>query len=72
MQEKSKKQTLMRKPPERVVKILAEKYEVTERYIQMVISGDYSREDILLDYLNYHEKHNLLLEEVKRIVPVLN
>lgn len=72
MQEKSKKQTVMRKPQERVVKILAEKYEVSERYIQMVISGDYSREDILLDYLSYHEKHNLLLEEVKRVAPVLN
>lgn len=72
MQENLKKQAARRKPQEEVVRILAKKYEVSERYINMVISGDYTSEDILADYLGYKEKHNALLMEVEKTVPFLN
>lgn len=64
MQEKLKKQQARRKQQEEVVAILAEKYNLTTRRIQMVIT-DGSREDILLDYLAYKEKHDQLLLDVK-------
>ncbi|MGQ0738254.1 MAG: hypothetical protein ACT4OJ_04270 [Bacteroidota bacterium] len=72
MSEKLKKQTGRRKPQEEIVSILAEKYSVSERYVQMVISGDKKSEAILEDYVSYKEANNLLLEEVKRVVPFLN
>lgn len=72
MEQNLKKQAARRKPQEEVVRILAKKYEVTERYIQMVISGSCSSDDILSDYLEYKEKHNALLLEVEKTVPFLN
>lgn len=66
------KQYPKRKKPEEVVKILAEKYGVTRRLVQMVISGDVNRPDILDDYMEYLEKHNELLKSVKKVAPILN
>lgn len=72
MSEISIKQGRNRKKPEEVVQVLADKYDVSERYVRMVISGDRKNEAILEDYLFYKEKQNLLLREVKRIAPSFN
>jgi hypothetical protein len=72
MEQNSNKQARRRKPQEEVVSILAKKYQVSERYIQMVISGESNSQDILEDYLEYKQKHNSLLQEVMRISPFMN
>lgn len=64
------KQTSKRKIAEEVVRVLADKHGVTERFVQMVISGEKKNEDILTDYLFYKQEHNLLLQEVKKVVPI--
>jgi hypothetical protein len=64
------KQTQKRKIAEEVVRILADKHGVTERFVQMVISGEKNNEEILTDYLFYKQEHNLLLQEVKKAVPI--
>lgn len=70
------KQTMNRKKPEEITGLLARKHGRSIRYVQMVISGstekNYNSEKaqaILADYLDYQQKHNLLLKEVIRIVP---
>lgn len=69
MSENPTKQATKRKKPEEIVKILADKYRVSERYVNMVISGDRNDEEIFADYMTYTEEHNLLLEKVKELVP---
>jgi hypothetical protein len=66
------KQQQKRKTQEEVVAILADKYHVSERYVQMVISGDRDHKEILEDYLFYKQEHNLLLQEVKKVIPPIN
>lgn len=66
------KQTAKRKTPEEVVGILAEKWEVTTRFIQLVISGEKTHEGILEDYMIYKQEHNLLLKAVKQVAPFVN
>lgn len=72
MPEISIKQGQFRKKPEEVVQVLADKYDVSKRYVQMVINGDRKNDAILEDYLFYKEEHNHLLREVKRIAPSFN
>ncbi|MBN8668734.1 MAG: hypothetical protein J0M30_14650 [Chitinophagales bacterium] len=62
------KNKVNRKKPEQVVAILAEKHRVSKRYVNMVISGERQNEEILADYLTYHEEHNLLLKSVRETV----
>ena len=74
MPKNSSKQQQKRKTPEEVVAILAEKHYVTERFVQMVISGERVQSDILEDYLNYKQQHisllnNLLVKAVEKAVP---
>jgi len=61
-----------RKKPEEIVSILADKYGVSQRYVQMIISGDRNNENILIDYLEYKQEYNKLLEIVKQVVPFDN
>lgn len=63
------KQAQYRKKPEQVVQVLADKYDVSERYVQMVIDGTRKHEAILTDYLTYKQEHNLLLKAVEKAVP---
>lgn len=65
------KQLPKRKKPEEIVAILADKHGKSERYIQLVISGDRTHEQILEDYLLYKEEHNLLLQAVKKVAPAI-
>lgn len=66
------KQAYNRKPPEEIVTILADKYCVSNRYVQMVISGERTNAPILEDYMIYKQEHNHLLTAVKKAVPFLN
>lgn len=72
MEQNLKKQAARRKPQEEVVRILAKKYEVSERYVQMVISDGITSNAIFSDYMDYKERHNALLLEVEKTVPFLN
>lgn len=63
------KQARKRKPQEEVISLLASKYSVSTRYINMVISGDEKNKAILADYIAYKEEHSKLLEAVKQLVP---
>lgn len=65
----SPKQGQTRKKPEEVVQLLADKYDVSKRYVQMVINGSRLNEQILADYLEYRQQHNRLLEAVRTLVP---
>lgn len=69
MVKNSLKQQVNRKTPEEVVQILADKHDVSERYVQMVISGERKSETILADYMFYKQEHNLLLKSIKQAVP---
>lgn len=69
MSENATKQAQTRKKPEEIVKILADKYEVSTRYVNMVISGDRDHSEIFADYMFYSENNNLLLKAVKEAVP---
>ena len=61
-----------RKKPEEIVSILADKYGCSTRYVQLVISGERTNEEIFNDYMKYKEEHNLLLKSVKQVMPFDN
>lgn len=63
------KQQSKRKNQEQIVSIIAEKYRVSDRHVQLVIAGDRQNEEIFADYMFYKQEHNELLEKVKELVP---
>ncbi len=69
MPENSIKQASKRKKPEEIVQVLAHKYDVTTRFVQMVISGDRTHPEIFADYMTYTEENNQLLQAVKELCP---
>ncbi len=61
MTENSTLQIPKRKKPEEIVKILADKYGLSERQVQRIISGDSENEQVFSEYQTYTELHNELL-----------
>lgn len=58
-----------RKKPEEIVKILAEKHDLSERAIQKIISGENTNEVVFAEYMTYTEGHNNLIQYIKELVP---
>ncbi len=47
----------------------AELAGVTKRYVRLVINGDRKNQNVLSIYMELQERENLLIQDVKELVP---
>jgi len=53
-----------------VATLVAFKHGVSDNYVRKVIRGDRENETIMASYMEIVEQDNLLLEAVKKVVPL--